>query len=112
MSDKLRAAAKAALEWLRDRRLDTWVYMEGSQFYADRDKQAKALEAALAEPAIKESLTVQRPWVGLTDEEVNSIYETIEKVVGEHWENGGTKLMFPITLYEAFETKLREKNGG
>ena len=50
MSDKLRAAAQAALDWLKDKRLDTWQYMEGSQFYADRDKQVKALESALAEP--------------------------------------------------------------
>jgi hypothetical protein len=58
MTNKLREAAQAALEWLKDERLNTWQYMEGSQFYADRDKQVKALEAALAEPAIKESLTV------------------------------------------------------
>jgi hypothetical protein len=50
MTDKLRAAAKAALDWLRDEKLNQWTYMEGSQFYADRDKQAEALEAALAEP--------------------------------------------------------------
>ena len=50
MTDKLREAAQAALEWLRDKRLDTWMYMEDSQFFEDRDKQAEALEAALAEP--------------------------------------------------------------
>ncbi len=55
MTDKLRAAAQAALEWLRDKQLDTWTYMD-SQFYEDRDEHTKALEAALAEPAIKESL--------------------------------------------------------
>ena len=52
-----------------------------------------------------------REWVGLKEEEVNSIYAGVEKVVGEHWENGGTKLMFPFTLYEAIEAKLKEKNG-
>ena len=51
-------------------------------------------------------------WVGMTEEEVNSIYKVVEKVVGEHWENGGTKLMFPFTLYEALEAKLRSRNGG
>ena len=61
MSDKLREAAQAALDWLKDKRLDTWQYMEGSQFYADRDKQVKALESALAETAIKESLTTAKP---------------------------------------------------
>ena len=50
MSDKLRAAAKAALEWLKDKRLDAWPYMEGIHFYADRHNKFKALEAALAEP--------------------------------------------------------------
>ena len=59
MSDKLRAAALAALEWLRDERLDTWTYMD-RQFYEDRDEHVKELEAALAEPAIKESLTVAK----------------------------------------------------
>ena len=63
--------------------------------------------AELADAVTKER---GREWVGLTDEEVNSIYETIEKVVGDHWENGGTKLMFPITLYEAIEAKLKERN--
>ena len=38
--------------------------------------------------------------------------KVVEKVVGEHWENGGTKLMFPFTLYEALEAKLRSRNGG
>ena len=68
---------------------------------------------------IKEGSTVCRycycevkQWVGLKEEEVNSIYAGVEKVVGEHWENGGTKLMFPFTLYEALEAKLKEKNGG
>jgi len=62
MSDKLRDAAQAALEWLRNDRLNKWMYMD-SQFFEDRDKQAEALEAALAEPAIKESLTVAKPAV-------------------------------------------------
>ena len=73
MSDKLRAAALAALEWLKDKRLDTWEYMEGSQFYSDRHKQAKALEAALAETTVKESLIAQRPWVGLTGDEIEDL---------------------------------------
>ncbi|MEI6839338.1 MAG: hypothetical protein WCK56_16215 [Alcaligenaceae bacterium] len=57
MTDKLRAAAQAALEWLRDERLDTWTYMD-SQFYEDRGEHVKELEAALAEQTVKESLTV------------------------------------------------------
>ena len=54
----------------------------------------KLRAAALAEPAIKESLTV-RPWVGLTDEEVNAIPE------GEY-----------MDFYKAIESRLKEKNGG
>jgi len=60
MTEKLRAAAQAALEWLRDELLDTWADMD-RQFYKDCAKHTKALEAALAEPAIKESLTVAEP---------------------------------------------------
>ena len=52
----------------------------------------------------------KKPWRGLTDEEVYEIYEATERLVGEHWDGGGTILMFPTTLYEAFETKLKEKN--
>ena len=52
----------------------------------------------------------KKPWVGLTNEEVYEIYETTERLVAEHWDGGGTILMFPTTLYEAFETKLKERN--
>ena len=52
----------------------------------------------------------QCEWVGLTDEEIYEIYGATERLVGEHWDGGGTILMFPTTLYEAFETKLKEKN--
>jgi hypothetical protein len=52
----------------------------------------------------------KKPWVGLTDEEVYEIYEATERLVGEHWDGGGTILMFPTTLYEAFETKLKARN--
>jgi hypothetical protein len=52
----------------------------------------------------------KKPWVGLTDEEVYEIYGAVEKLVGEHWDSGGTILMFPTTLYQAFETKLKERN--
>ena len=56
-------------------------------------------------------LVYQPPkWQGLTDEEIYEIYEATEKLVGEHWDNGGTILMFPTTLYQAIEAKLKEKN--
>jgi hypothetical protein len=52
----------------------------------------------------------QRTWVGLTDEEVNEIYTSVEAEVNEHWNKGGTTMMFPLTLYKAIEAKLRSKN--
>jgi hypothetical protein len=52
----------------------------------------------------------QRPWVGLTDDEVNEIYTSVEVEVNEHWNKGGTTKMFPLTLYKAIEAKLRSKN--
>jgi hypothetical protein len=52
----------------------------------------------------------QRTWEGLTDEEMNEIYISVEEKVNEHWENGGTTMMFPPTLYKAIEAKLKEKN--
>jgi len=53
----------------------------------------------------------QRTWAGLTDEEVYEIYDSVQKEVNEHWERGGTTMMFPPTLYKAIEAKLKEKNG-
>ena len=52
----------------------------------------------------------QRTWVGLTDEEVNQLYRQIQEQVDKHWTDGGTSMMFPTTLYKAFEAKLKEKN--
>ncbi len=52
-----------------------------------------------------------RKWQGLTDEEVNAVYEQAEVLVHDSWVGSGTVgLMFPITLYKMFETKLKEKN--
>ena len=52
----------------------------------------------------------QRTWVGLTDDEVYEIYLSVQEKVNEHWDNGGTTMMFPITLYKAIEAKLKDKN--
>ena len=52
----------------------------------------------------------KREWVGLTDEEVNQLYTQIQEQVNKHWEEGGTSMMFPTTLYKAIEAKLKEKN--
>jgi len=54
----------------------------------------------------------KREWVGLTDEEVNQLYTQIQEQVDKHWVDGGTSMMFPTTLYQAFEAKLKEKNNG
>ena len=53
---------------------------------------------------------LRREWVGLTNEEIYEVYEATEKLVGEHWDDGGTTMMFPTTLYQAFEAKLKERN--
>jgi hypothetical protein len=52
----------------------------------------------------------RRTWVGLTDEEVDEIYTSVQLEVNDHWDNGGTTMMFPLTLYKAIEAKLKEKN--
>ena len=52
----------------------------------------------------------QRHWVGLTDEEVDEIYTSVQLEVNDHWEKGGTTMMFPLTLYKAIEAKLKKKN--
>ena len=52
----------------------------------------------------------KREWVGLTDEEVNQLYTQIQEQVDKHWTDGGTSMMFPTTLYKAFEAILKEKN--
>jgi len=52
----------------------------------------------------------QREWVGLTDEEIDEVYVEMQEKVNEHWNKGGTTMMFPPTLYKAIEAKLKEKN--
>ena len=54
----------------------------------------------------------QRPWVGLTEEEVDEIYTSVQEEVNKHWDKGGTTMMFPFTLYKAIEHTLKEKNNG
>ena len=53
----------------------------------------------------------KREWVGLTEEEINAVYEQAEVLVHDSWVGSGTVgLMFPITLYKMFEAKLKERN--
>ena len=49
-------------------------------------------------------------WVGLTDEEVDEIYTSVQEEVNRHWDKGGTTMMFPFTLYKAIEKALKERN--
>jgi hypothetical protein len=104
MTDKLRAAAQAALEMLDN---------------DDRDCAfaANILRAALAEPAIKESLTgaeqkpmlemnpQKREFVGLTGPEVDAAYKSVSD---KEWAIGG--LTDARVFFCAIEAKLREKN--
>ena len=60
--------------------------------------------------ALYEHPAAQRTWVGLTDDEADEIYASVQEEVNEHWDKGGTTMMFPLTLYTAIEAKLRSKN--
>lgn len=60
--------------------------------------------------AILEFDRMQRPWVWLTEDEVNQTYEHVEQSVDDHWKSGGKNMMFPTALYKAIEAKLKKKN--
>ena len=99
MSDKLRAAALMAVDAL------------DSDDPTIQVRAALNLRAALAEPAIKDSLTVaeqkpmlemnpeKRDWFGLTDEEIK---EAANSCV---WSE-----TYHVDFSRAIEAKLREKN--
>lgn len=59
---------------------------------------------------IIKNLQKKREFVGLTDEEATKVYAEIQEKVDEHWNKGGTTMMFPPTLYKAIEAKLKELN--
>jgi hypothetical protein len=97
MTDNLRAAAKAALETLDILSKLGNGDVDGNSKGNEIAQYARQnLRAALAEPAIKESLTVQRPWVGLTDEEISAV----------DWKSNETLHDFS----RAIEAKLKDKN--
>jgi len=95
MTNKLRGAAQAAYKAMIAAELS-----DGSK--REWEAAVDGLRAALAEPTVQKSLTVQRPWVGLTDEEIDEIGKA---VIGFNslsgWENE-----FGL----AIEAKLRERN--
>ena len=111
MSDKLREAAQAALEELIVSESNAWNIIND-------------LEAALAEPAqepmhpemkkmyedyfdkcFRESSAQQRPWIGLTDEEITQLYKDHAK-----YQEEGMKLSGWGKFAADVQTKLREKN--
>jgi hypothetical protein len=99
MRDKLRAAAQAGLDAMESSRVfvtsrEQIKQPEGADWY---DNIINDLEAALAEQTVKESLTVQRPWVGLTDDEI--------------WQEWSSPKDSAIDFARTIEAKLREKNG-
>ena len=97
MSDKLRAAAKAARDAMRMAKrshgeilltyppLDSWVHHRVDQRL---DDAIKAVEAALVEPAIKESLTVEEPepvaWMNKHGACVSDVFKKVEADVKEY----------------------------
>jgi len=106
MSDKLREAAQAALLALK--------CLDGLECARE---EIENLEAALAEPAIKDSLTVaeqkpmlemnpeKRDWVGLTDEEILRLYKEHAK-----YQEEGMKLSGWGKFAADVQAKLRRKN--
>ena len=113
MSDTPRTDAliyrKNTIEMQRHELLDLALALE-RELVAARAELAEAKEqlrlcnvdqfttaAELAEPAIKESLTVQRPWVGLTENEIWTLHDF-------------DSYLNPVEFARAIEAKLREKN--
>jgi len=100
MTDKLRAAAKAALLALK--------CLDGLECARE---EIEALESALAEPTVQESLTgaeqkpmlemnpEKRDWFGLTEDEIKEIANNCR------WSE-----TYHIDFSLAIEAKLREKN--
>ena len=105
MTDKLRAAALAAYKAMIAAELS-----DGSK--REWDAAVDGLKDALAKPAIKESLTPQRPWVGLTDREFQPMIQKAMAYYGydqsepSHLTAGAGFRVFA----NAIEARLREKN--
>ena len=115
MSNKLRAAAKAALDWLESTK---------TQSMEEYLQVIDSLKAALAEPeqepvgkfskfsdGVWKEVTASSPgiflytapprreWVGLTGDEIWTLHDS-------------DSYPSPVEFAQAIETKLREKNGG
>jgi len=135
MTDKLRAAAKAALSAMSVVRVfvtskEKIKHPEGTDWY---DNIISNLEAALAESAIKESLTVaeQEPVAWMSDSDVGFYKEEFgnyfcvplytapprmewvgltEDEIKEIANNCRWSETYHVDFSRAIETKLREKN--
>tara|TARA_R110000823_G_scaffold100748_2_gene216585 strand:- start:22 stop:366 length:345 start_codon:yes stop_codon:yes gene_type:complete len=113
MTDKLRAAAKAALDAMKLARgdhgtimlaypaIESWLYHRVDQRLDDAIKE---VDDALAEATVKESLIAQRPWVGLTDEDKTEIKKL---VTYDQFETAGE---YANRVQAATESKLKDKN--
>ena len=85
------------------------VYTQDGQSVYVTDNQTDIQESQRALPLY--TSPPKREWVGLTDAEVDEIYEQVETLVHDSWAGNGTVgLMFPITLYKMLEAKLKKKN--
>ena len=141
MNEKLRAAAQAALDAMKLARgdhgtvmlaypaIESWLYHRVDQRL---DDAIKAVEDALAEPAIKESLTVAEPVAWMSDSDVGFYKEefgnypcvplyaapprrewvglTAEDMADAHNSTSGDVMMRLAGFARAIEAKLRNKN--
>jgi len=86
---------------------------EGLYTETQVQKMRESFEQSVTDPENQPSqygTVPMKEWIGLTDEEVDEIYTSVQLEVNDHWEKGGTTMMFPLTLYKAIEAKLKERN--
>ena len=95
---RIKSAAQAAY-----RAMVAMELSDGSK--REWDTAVSGLRVALAEPAIKESLTV-RPWVGLTEEEI----ESLQRLAIDPVDANGWGFLNRESYAHLIEAKLKEKN--
>ena len=119
-------ALKLALEFIERVNKDGWILADFEpQMYAAITAIKEALAQTEQEPicphckakvlyecvACSSNNYPPKPtWVGLTEEEVDEIYTSVQEEVNKHWDKGGTTMMFPFTLYKVIEHTLKERN--
>ena len=112
LTDAIKELAEAKAEVVRLKgEAESWekVFDRTCELLADVKEQLRLCNvdqfttaAELAEATVKNSLTVQRPWVGLTAEDM----------ADAHNSTSGDVMMRLAGFARAIEAKLREKNGG